>query len=188
MTLFRNTLIKAHLYLAAFVAPFVFLVAISGGLYLIDIKGSYATTPVALPEGATIDPDSPTLKEDFSSLLSNAGVDHNFGYVKKDGNTLTTRPTSRTNYKITINEDGLEMQKQVPSFQKRMIELHLGHGPILFKQFQRLMAVGVLLIVTLGLILGLTAANLRISTLVTTGAGLLVFLILFLFASGLWNL
>ena len=36
----RKTLITIHMYLSAFFAPMVLLVAISGGLYLIGIKGS----------------------------------------------------------------------------------------------------------------------------------------------------
>ena len=179
---YRDKLIKIHLYLAAFFAPMVFLVAVSGGLYLMNVKGSYATSPVALPDGAFIDPDSPTLEDDFRSLLSSAGVDHDFGYVKRDGDTLTTRPTSRTNYRITVTGDGLEMEKRVPSLQKRMIELHLGHGPVWFKQLQRVMAVGLLLIVVLGLTLGLSARHLRKATLIVTGSGLLLFLLLAFFA------
>lgn len=179
---YRNGLIKVHLYLAAFLAPMVFLVAVSGGLYLMNVKGSYSVTPVALPEGAAIDPDSPTLEEDFRALLSSAGVDHNFEYLKLDGDTLTTRPTSRTNYHVAITGDGLVMQKRVPSLQKRMLELHFGHGPTWFKHFQRVTALGLLLIVILGLTLGLTASHLRRSTLIVTGSGLLLFLLLVLFA------
>ena len=35
----RTLLVTIHMTLAAFFAPFVFLVAISGGLYLIGVKG-----------------------------------------------------------------------------------------------------------------------------------------------------
>ena len=147
---YRNALVNVHLYLAAFLAPMVFLVAISGGLYLMNVKGSYATILVALPEGAAIDPDSPALEEDFRTLLSRAGVDHNFEYIKLDG-TPDYTPTSRTNYQVTITDEGLVMQKRVPSLQKRMLELHFGHGPTWFKHFQRVMALGLLLIVILGL-------------------------------------
>ena len=35
----RALLVTIHMYLAAFFAPFVFLVAISGGLYLAGVKG-----------------------------------------------------------------------------------------------------------------------------------------------------
>ncbi len=133
-----------------------------------------------MPEGTTIDPDLPTLENDFRAILISAGIDHNFKHIKKNGNT---RPTSRTNYKITIADDGsLVMKLQEPSLQKRMIELHNGHGPTMFKNFQRSMAVGLSLVVLFGLTLGLSAPHLRKQSILIAAFGLVVFLLLFLFA------
>ena len=42
----RTVLIKLHLYLSAFFSAAIILVAVSGGLYLIGIKGSVEQTPV----------------------------------------------------------------------------------------------------------------------------------------------
>ena len=47
----RKLLITIHMYLAAFFAPAVLLVAISGGLYLIGVKGEVeqeTITPAAV--------------------------------------------------------------------------------------------------------------------------------------------
>lgn len=250
----RNTLIKAHLLFAAFLAPMVLLVAISGGLFLLGVEGSYDVTPTTLPFGATLDPESPTLDDDLRRVFDNAGIDYDFERIgvttgtaeihgdhthddtpaesagdgghhdtpadspsddghhhgsadESDGHhhdtpddsgmeqeseaapesttvtTLTTYPTSRTNYQVTIAADGsLEAKRRVPSLQKRMIELHRGQGPALFKHFQRLMALGLLAIVTIGLIMGLTSPALRTTTLATAAAGLLLFLLLTLLA------
>ena len=251
----RNTLIKAHLLLAAFLAPMVLLVAISGGLFLLGVEGSYDVTPTTLPFGATLDPESPTLDDDLRRVFDNAGIDYDFERIgattgtseihgdhthddtpaesagddghhdtpadspSDDGHhhgsaddngdghhhdtpddsgmeqeseaapesttvtTLITYPTSRTNYQVTIAADGsLEAKRRVPSLQKRMIELHRGQGPALFKHFQRLMALGLLAIVTIGLIMGLTSPALRTTTLATAAAGLLLFLLLTLLA------
>ena len=43
----RALLIKLHLYLSAFFSAAIILVAVSGGLYLIGIKGSVEQTSVA---------------------------------------------------------------------------------------------------------------------------------------------
>ncbi|MBL6696849.1 MAG: hypothetical protein ISQ00_00785, partial [Luminiphilus sp.] len=43
----RALLIKLHLYLSAFFSAAIILVAVSGGLYLIGIKGSVKQTSVA---------------------------------------------------------------------------------------------------------------------------------------------
>ena len=42
----RNFWISLHLYAAAFLAPLLLFVAISGGLYLVGIKGTVTSTPV----------------------------------------------------------------------------------------------------------------------------------------------
>ena len=42
----RALLIKLHLYCSAFFAAAIVLVAVSGGLYLIGIKGTIEQTPV----------------------------------------------------------------------------------------------------------------------------------------------
>ena len=47
----RNLWINLHLYLAAFLAPGLLVMAISGGLYLIGITGTLSSTPVSVPAG-----------------------------------------------------------------------------------------------------------------------------------------
>ena len=47
----RALLIKLHLYLSAFFSAAIILVAVSGGLYLIGIKGSVEQTPLGLIDG-----------------------------------------------------------------------------------------------------------------------------------------
>jgi hypothetical protein len=62
-----------------------------------------------------------------------------------------------------------------PSLRKRMIELHMGHGPTAYKSYERVFAVGMLFIILTGLWLGLSSARLRFSTAVISGAGVLLF-------------
>ncbi len=60
----------------------------------------------------------------------------------------------------------------MPDLQKRLIELHKGHGPLWFKDFREILVVGVLFIVFSGLRLGLSSAALRTDTIATSGVGL----------------
>jgi len=169
------------MYLAAFFTPAVLLVAISGALYLIGIKGEVEQTPVYRSAEFTIDPNSNTLKSDVTALLSSAGVnDYEFEYVKVKGSTLITRPTSTTHFVFHTSAAGVEVLKADPNLQGRMIELHKGHGPTAFKTFQKVFAVGLVLIMLSGLWLGLSAPRLRRSTALTTLAGTLVFIALLL--------
>ena len=177
----RKLLIKIHMYLAAFFAPAVLLVAISGGLYLVGIKGQVEEEIVYEKTGASIDTGSSSLKADVDALLGEAGVDSfSYEYVKVSGNKLYTRPTSSNHYIIALNGTGLTITHAEPSLQKRMIELHKGHGPTAFKTFQKVFAVGLVFIMISGLWLGLANARLRPSTLVTAASGTLVFALLLL--------
>ena len=167
-----------HLYVTAFVAPMFILVAISGGLYLIGVKGEVTKTPLELPDNATLDFASGNLKEDVSALLAAQGIKHRFEYVRGGSTSLVTRPTSRANYEIKLVDQKLVAHRVKPDLQKTMIELHKGHGPTLFKTYQKLVAISLILIVVSGLWMGLNSKMLRNKAAITSGAGLVFFILL----------
>lgn len=176
----RKTLITIHMYLAAFFAPAVLLVAISGGLYLAGINGTVEQEIIYRSDTA-LDTQSTSLQADVVALLASAGVrEYNFEYIKVKGTTLYTRPTSANHYVINAGAQGLEVIYARPSLQSRLIELHKGHGPSAFKTFQTVFAVGLVFIILSGLWLGVSASRLRRSTLLTVSAGATVFLLLLL--------
>jgi hypothetical protein len=174
----RRTLINLHLYAAAFLAPMFLLVAISGGLYLIGNKGSVDSTELTLAKDAELDPGSASLEDDIRVLLEDAGVEFSFEYVKVSGNSVTTRPTSRTHFVFSVSDGVVAAVRNEPNLQKSMIELHKGHGPTLFKEFQKVLAVGLLFVVLSGMWLGISSKGLRLPTLAVSGAGLVLFVIL----------
>lgn len=167
-----------HLCTAAFLAPVVLLMAVSGGLYLLGIKGKVTETPVDLAPGASLDLAAADLEDAIRQLLADAGIEHRFEYLKRDNGTLTTRPTSRVHYVVHADEDGVRATRNEPDLQKRLIELHKGHGPTAFKTLQKVVAAGLLLVVGTGFWLGLSAAGLRARMAAIGGAGLLVFILL----------
>ena len=177
----RALLIKLHLYLSAFFSAAIILVAVSGGLYLIGIKGSVEQTSVAtLSTGQQLlaDPSQSAVQD----ALAEAGViDFSFDYVKQKGTQLITRPTTRPFYTLDVAGDEVVIRYNEPSLQKRMIELHMGHGPSAYKIYQQVFAVGMLFIMLSGLWLGLSSARLRSSTAVISGSGVALFLWLALF-------
>ena len=59
-----------------------------------------------------------------------------------------------------------------------MIELHKGHGPLKFKTYQKLVALGLLGVVLGGFSVGLLAANYRRKTLIASALGLMTFFLL----------
>jgi hypothetical protein len=175
----RTLFVKIHMYLAAFFTPAVLLVAISGGLYLLGIKGDVEETRIYQSGDIKINIHSDTLEADVAALLVTAGVhNYEFEYVKVKGSTLITRPSSSEHFFIKMAASGLEVVRAIPNLQSRMIELHKGHGPTAFKTFQKVFAVGLVFIMLSGLWLGVSAARLRRSMLLTTLAGSLIFALL----------
>ncbi|MBT3644396.1 MAG: hypothetical protein HN530_06300 [Gammaproteobacteria bacterium] len=174
----RATIIKLHLFVAAFFAPILLMVAVSGGLYLIGSKGNTERITLKVPETVVFDDDAVDLEAEVSSLLQQLSQPADFEYLKTSGKTLITRPTSRTGFEISHTDNGLSVVEVRPDWIKTIVELHKGHGPTLFKTFQKVMAVGLLFIVLSGLWLGLTAKGLRKSTLLTSAAGAVIFLLL----------
>ena len=170
----RSLLVRLHLYAAAFLAPAFLFLAISGGLYLVGVKGSVKQTVVVMPSQLELDPSSESLYKDVQKLLLAAGISHDFEYVKIKGKTLLTRPTSRNFYKFSMQPEGLVVSYNEPSIQSKLIELHKGHGPEIFKTFQKVIAVGLLFVVLSGFWLGVSALGLRRNTLIVTGAGVIL--------------
>jgi len=172
----RALLIKLHLYCSAFFAAAIVLVAVSGGLYLIGIKGTIEQMPVgtlATGQQLLLDPSEAKVQAALASL----GVsDFEFEYVKQKGSQLITRPTTRPFYTLDISGEEAVVQYNEPSLQKRMIELHMGHGPTAYKTYQQVFAAGMLFIILTGLWLGLSSARLRFSTAMISGAGVILFL------------
>lgn len=178
----RNLLINLHLIFAGIMAPAFLLLATSGGLYLLNIKGSTTDTPITLPANAALDFGSATIEEDVRDLLSAAGIDHDFEYVRDRGSSIELRPTSRTYLTIAQTETGLSATRHDPNLQKSMIELHKGHGPRLFKLYHKFVAILLIGVVLGGIAVGLMARNYRSKTVISMVAGTILFLILALFA------
>ncbi len=180
----RQLLIKIHLYLASFMAPVLVIIAISGGLYLFGFKGSNAHELVYQGAPKEINTQAQDMKTEINRLFKKLGIESDFDYVRKSGTAFITRPTSRDFYVISVNvEDqakGLEVEHYSPDFVKTIVELHKGHGPSLFKSYQKLVAIGLVFILLSGLWLGLTSPKLRNVTIVLASSGTAVLLLLIL--------
>lgn len=169
---------SVHLCVAAFLAPVVLLMALSGGLYLLGIKGKVNEIPVSLASGASLDIAAPDLEAAVRRLFKDAGIEYRFEYLKREDGTLTTRPTSRVYYVLRVGQDGVQATRNEPDVQKRLIELHKGHGPTAFKTLQKILAAGLIAIVGTGFWLGLSSVGLRARMAAISAVGLLLFIVL----------
>tara|TARA_R110001592_G_scaffold112297_6_gene310423 strand:- start:28675 stop:29214 length:540 start_codon:yes stop_codon:yes gene_type:complete len=171
----RKLFVSIHLYLAAFFSPIVIIMAVSGGLYLLDYKGDTSLTVVGQIAGARLDADSETLNADVAALLSSLNIDTRVEEVRARGDSFNTRPSSRVNYTLRQTDAGVEVEELNPNLQAIMMELHKGHGPAIYVVMQKIFALGMVLIMLSGLYLGWMSPMYRGKTLFLSGLGVLVF-------------
>ena len=174
----RKLLVSIHLYLAAFFAPMVIIMAISGGLYLFGIKGQMNYQQVAEVAAPEWSQQPGERQQQVKALLQSQQLDSDFEYVKVKGDQWYTRPTSREHFRLQMQDDLVVISRAEPSLQAMVMELHKGHGPGWFKWFEKLFAAGLLFIMVSGLILGLQSPMLKNKTLALSAGGLLVLLLL----------
>lgn len=173
---FRKILVNLHLYFAAVLAPAFILVAITGGLYLLGNKGQITKIPVEAASAQSLDFKAETLDADVRAALSVIDPDYAFEYVKNRGTTLQTRPTSRMHYELKTTPNGVTVTRNEPNLQSRMMELHKGHGPGLYKTYQKVSAVALMAIIFGGVLMGLMMPGLRRKTILASIAGAAVFI------------
>ncbi|NNE56793.1 MAG: hypothetical protein HKN36_01675 [Hellea sp.] len=178
----RKTLVTLHLLFAGFLTPAFLLVAITGGNYLLGNKGTFTKTPIELSAGAELDFGSDILRDDVIKLLDDNGIKHKFEYVRNRGNVVQLRPTSRKYIELTQTDAGLTAHWVKPNLQAGFMELHKGHGPTLFKTYQKIVALGLIGVVLGGFLVGFLAPAYRRKTLIATGLGAAVFIVLVWFA------
>ena len=174
----RKLIITIHLYLAAFFTPILLITVVSGGLYLLGIKGEVERELTYQGVPGEFDITSEDIEGEIREFMLSKEIDYQFEYIKGGGNKYFTRPTSRDYYVFKVKHGQMDVIKQKPDFMKRLVELHKGHGPTLFKHFQKIMALGLVLILITGFYLGVTSPMLRKKTLLISSAGAGIFLLL----------
>ncbi|NVJ49330.1 MAG: PepSY-associated TM helix domain-containing protein [Gammaproteobacteria bacterium] len=174
----RRLLISIHLYLASFFAPILLLMALSGFFYLLDIKGSVTETVVYEGAAESLTLGSDTQLSDVRALLDRLELDADVEYLRGNAKRVITRPTSKTHYLISTDDKQLVVTQREPNWIAQIIELHKGHGPYWFRLLQKVMAVGLIIIVLSGFLLGITSPALKKKSWWITASGLLVMVLL----------
>ena len=177
----RKLFVSIHLYLAAFFSPVVIIMAVSGGLYLLDYEGEVIRTEVGHVASAKLDASSHTLSSDVVAVLAALNIRTRVEEVRVRGDNFYARPSSRQNYTLRQTESGVDVEVANPDLQAAMMELHKGHGPKIYVLFEKIFALGLVLIMLTGLYLGWMSPMYKRKTLLISGLGLFVFASLILF-------
>jgi len=167
-------LLNIHLYLASILTPILLLISLSGGLYLFGYKGTTESAEVYRgPESINL--KASDLNAEVQSTLVKLNIHADFEYIKSSGGQLITRPTSSTYYVLKKSGNELVVTKHEPDLIKSMVELHKGHGPTIFKTLQKVTAIGLIIVILVGLMMALNKPRRRKGTLISVGVGLAIF-------------
>ncbi len=174
----RNFLVLGHLLFAGLLAPMFILVAITGGLYLYGNKGETVETALQVPAAIEIVQDAPDVEDKVRAVLAANDLPQDFQYLRMRPDSITTRPTSREFVVLEKDGDVWSATLHKPNLQYRMMELHKGHGPELFKLYQIFTAIALFFIILGGVAVGLLAPAYRNKTIGSVIVGTLAFVLL----------
>lgn len=157
-----------------FLLPFLLMMPLAGTLYLLGQSGDEVREKVFEVQGDI--PEEKSEKEAFfRQVFKDAGIDYDFQYIRETPTQLIFRPTSRTYMVAKLTPSGAEIFKSSPNLVKIMVELHKGHGPILFRYFEMIFGVGLILMALSGVWLALLVPAYRNKMLFSFGAGAVLF-------------
>lgn len=174
----RNQLITLHLYIATFLVPFLFLMSLSGVLELLDIKGSTQKTLIYSTTKDAINFKSRSIVQDVKNILNKAGIKTDFSRIKIKKTRLNTLPNYSTHYVLKITETHLNVYEYKPSVVTKLMSLHKGNGPAIYKYYQKFSVFGLFFVLITGLWIGLASSKLRSKTLTIFISGLVFYLVI----------
>jgi len=172
----RVTLRRLHLYIAAFIVPFIVVMSISGGLDLLGVQGKTKKEFITSISRDDLDIKSNTLKQDVVAIFKKNGINFNFDSLRRKRNKFYTRPNYGTHYSLKLKRTKIRIYRHTPDLIRRLMSLHKGNGPDFYQFYQKLLVVGLLVILLIGLWLGLVNLNTRRNTVLVFIAGTVFFL------------
>ncbi len=172
----RVILRRLHLYIAAFLVPFIFLMALSGGLDLLGIQGKTQRDTLYKIDKGRLDFSSKNIIGDVRELFIQLGINAQIDSIRKKRNAIYTRPSYGMHFGLKIKDAYIEVYQYQPDIIRRLMSLHKGNGSQFYKLYQKLMVLGLLIILLVGLWLGLASANTRMKTLLIFVIGIAVYL------------
>ncbi|PIR30364.1 MAG: hypothetical protein COV38_06330 [Bdellovibrionales bacterium CG11_big_fil_rev_8_21_14_0_20_38_13] len=156
----RKIFLNIHLYLAAFFLPFLLLMPITGVSYLLGEKGAKVSR-VEFSTNEVPPQDKNQQKEWIKNQFENNKIDFDWEYIKPNGNDLILRPSSKDHYIVSVQADKTDFIKIEPNLLLKLIELHKGHGPSLFKSLEISAGIGLILLTISGIFLSFYSRSLR---------------------------
>ncbi len=178
----RVKIINLHLILAAVLLPAILMFAVTGGFYTWGLKGGYDSQSYKLPLAQPLSGDLATLVEFAQTELDKQQQAYPTGGAKLKSNTHThVLEWTGSNLDINLSTDKgsqlATLQVKQTSAYRSLVQLHKAKGGTVFKVYAALVALGLLVILFSGVLMGVTLTKYRQTTVLALLAG-----------SGLWVL
>jgi hypothetical protein len=177
----HRKLVNLHLAIAAFFFPMALMFALTGGLYTVEVKGSYTDTKHAVALSTPFPTELPALLTLAGAELDARGIAHPSGRagLRKAGTSVELEWTGAARdvaLRPTSEPGRAELVIRETSAWRHLVQLHKAKGGAASRAFSVAWAVGLLLVLGSGLGLGLGAKAYRRRTLIGLGAGVLGFI------------
>ncbi|HSG10981.1 MAG TPA: hypothetical protein VLB10_04445 [Gammaproteobacteria bacterium] len=175
----RNTLMRVHMLLAAFVLPVAIMFLVTGGLYTWGQKGSYVTETVELPLAQPIAGDEALLTGLVTQLLSDRGLQPPSGgaKIKKAGTSFLFEWTGADidiELEPTADPFVAKLKIKDTTWYRHLVQLHKAKGGILFKYLAAFFAVSLLVILISGTLMAMQLPKYRGQALLAMAGGFAV--------------
>ncbi|HRK06790.1 MAG TPA: PepSY domain-containing protein [Pseudobdellovibrionaceae bacterium] len=174
----RSFWIQLHLLLAAFFLPLMLMTPLSGTLYLLGFKGEQSVAEAfrvagQFPSELQMDEQEAWVRARFAEQK----LDFDFEYIRAGKGEWVFRPSSRVHYMAKQSEGEVIFSRLEPNLQKRLMEIHMGHGPQLMKKLQIGFGIALILTALSGLYLAWGIANYRARAAAAFGIGSVLILL-----------
>lgn len=175
----RNTLMRVHMLLAAFVLPVAIMFLVTGGLYTWGQKGSYVTETVELPLAQPIAGDEALLTGLVTQLLSDRGLQPPSGGAKiKKADTSFLFEWTGADIDIELEPTAdpfvAKLKIKDTTWYRHLVQLHKAKGGILFKYLAAFFAVSLLVILISGTLMAMQLPKYRGQALLAMAGGFAV--------------
>lgn len=175
----RTQLISIHLILAAVLLPAIAMYAITGGLYTWGFKGGYDTQTFKLPVATPLQGDLASLITFAQQELDKQQHPYPSGAAKLKSTEHShvlewTGSESDISLTTTKGSQLVRLEVKDTSGYRQLVQLHKAKGGTMFKIYGAFMAIGLLVILISGVLMGLGMPKYRTTTLFSLGAGIVI--------------
>ncbi|NVK37917.1 MAG: PepSY domain-containing protein [Gammaproteobacteria bacterium] len=172
----RVKIINLHLILAAVLLPAILMFAITGGFYTWGVKGGYDSQSYKLPLANPLGADLGSLVQFAQAELDKQNQAYPTGGAKLKSNEHThILEWTGSNLDISLSTDKgsslATLQVKQTSPYRQLVQLHKAKGGTVFKIYAALVAIGLLVILFSGVLMGVTLTKYRQTTVLALLAG-----------------